>query len=99
MYLKQRQLSHRGTDKMADVRELENTTGSEFEAIVDCLEDWNCPIKVVGDWDRENESIHLYDTRGLLNEKTGLDVHIPTAHFVGSELITVLINHIKEGLA
>ena len=84
---------------MADVRELENTTGSEFEAIVDDINDWNCPVKVVADWDIENESIIFFETWGLLNEETGYSVKIDNSLFHESELIDALINHIKEGLA
>ena len=52
---------------MGDVRELEDGNGSEFEAIIDDLDNWPS-IKLIAEYDRAEESIYIHETWALINE-------------------------------
>jgi hypothetical protein len=85
---------------MADVRELEQTGMNGFEATVDGLDGWNCPIYVLGDYTAADECgpavVVIHETVGLMNEDIGYSEEIDSSLFKDSDLESILSEYITN---
>jgi hypothetical protein len=85
---------------MAQVRDFEQTGMNEFEATVTGIDGWTCPIYSLGKYTSAGESgpatVKLHETVGLMNEDIGYSETIDSSLFHGSDLESILAEHITE---